>query len=1240
MHPPGGLSVVRTGTAGDGAVSAQDTDQRTGQNTTLPFEDPDLLAQTLGQDTRPTAQQRDVITAGLSPLLVVAGAGSGKTATMADRVVWLVANGLARPEEILGVTFTRKAAGELGDRLRGHLDRLRRATGADQDGDLAMAPTVSTYHSFANSLVAEQGMRIGLEPDTPVWGPAQCWQLANRVVDDYDGEWEHLDVTRATLVEDVLTYAGQAAEHLVDPAETVDWLRERADRLESLPMGATARSKTPSPGIDSLRTQATVAQLAGSYGQAKAARGVMDYGDLVVKAAALAALPEVGSLYRNRYKVVLLDEFQDTSHAQIELFARLFADGRHAVTAVGDPNQAIYGFRGASAGQLAAFRDRFAVVHQGVREPAPVAQLTTAWRNAGSILAAANVIAAPLNRAAARGGLDVPTTQAEPEAGSPTGDAGEPETTGGSTPHASSGVVRAITLPRGSKLAVDALSPRPGVEAGRVVLAHAVTSTSEAAALAGFLASTREQYRSEHGRWPSTAVLIRAWKTAGPVAEALRDAGVPVEIVGLSGLLSTPEVQDIVATLWVLADPGRSDALLRLLAGARWRIGPADLMALADWSEFRAKRRTQATQQLRQADFDTPDGQAEGDSGHAGETEIVDQASLVEALENLPRPGWASKQGRVLGEQAHARLTRLRDELRYLRRLIGEELPLLVAEVVRTMGLDVEVLSRPGLDEHAARRHLDAFADVAASFDGGLGEADLPTFLEWLDAAEAKEKGLPTVAEPAQDGTVQILTVHASKGLEWDVVAVPSLTRGVFPSGSSTRWTGGDGHRGQLPWPWRGDHDELPQFTALEDPAAVFEHQREYTLFEKDTESGYAAEVARHAEAEERRLAYVAFTRARSLLWCSATDFAGFNKAMVDPSPFFTELEELPGAERGPWEEVDPAERRAHQENQAIAAANRANPKEKQEKVEEATNPESGVALSAQWPYDPLAGPTVFHGETAVPPARPSRRPALEAAAHDVAVASKAIRALHTAASDADPGVAPEAVLPESGTEQGQAWWQEARLLLAQREAQSRPADLVLPGHVRASLFVEAADDRATVERDLRRPVPHQPGIEARQGTEFHAWVEAQYGATGLFDLDDQEVYQDAEHVQPTDLEKLKAQFLASEWATRTPAFVEAPVETRIGPVSVRGRIDAVFRTEDGRWDLVDWKTGRQPSPEELPKKALQLAVYRLGWSRLHGIDVEKIDAAFYYVKTGKTVRPHSLADEAELEEMITSLLA
>ncbi len=115
------------------------------------------------------------------------------------------------------------------------------------------------------------------------------------------------------------------------------------------------------------------------------------------------------------------------------------------------------------------------------------------------------------------------------------------------------------------------------------------------------------------------------------------------------------------------------------------------------------------------------------------------------------------------------------------------------------------------------------------------------------------------------------------------------------------------------------------------------------------------------------------------------------------------------------------------------------------------------------------------------------------------------------------------------------------------------------------------------------------------------------------------------------------ATFKASEWADRSPAFVEVPVETRVGEVVVRGRIDAVFRDADGRWDLVDWKTGRRPSAAQLSAKSVQLAAYRLAWARLKDVPVEDVRAAFFYVGDNQVVRPHDLASAAELEHLVAS---
>lgn len=218
------------------------------------------------------------------------------------------------------------------------------------------------------------------------------------------------------------------------------------------------------------------------------------------------------------------------------------------------------------------------------------------------------------------------------------------------------------------------------------------------------------------------------------------------------------------------------------------------------------------------------------------------------------------------------------------------------------------------------------------------------------------------------------------------------------------------------------------------------------------------------------------------------------------------------------------------------------------------------------------------------------------------------------------------------------AWAREAALLLERRSRRAGGQDVHLPGHISASTLVDLGEDPAGVVGRLRRPVPREPGMSARKGTAFHAWVEEYFGAAGMLDLGEAPGSDD--HIDAAyDLDAMVATFKGSEWADRSPAFVEVPVETRVGDVVVRGRIDAVFRDSDGCWDLVDWKTGRRPSASQLRTKSVQLAAYRLAWARLQGVPVDEVRAAFFYVADNQVVRPHDLGSAEELERIVASAL-
>ena len=353
----------------------------------------------------PTAEQAAVIAAPPGPLVVIAGAGAGKTETMAARVVWLIANGYAEPGQVLGLTFTRKAAGQLLRRVRSRLARLAGiglGAGSPEAAEPVGTPVVSTYHAFAGSLLRDYGLLLPVEPDTRLLSETELWQLAFDVVNDYGGELR-TDKTPAAVTSMVLRLWGQLAEHLVDTRQLRDTHVELERLVHDLPAGPYQRDRGPSQWLlRLLATQTERAELVplldALHERMRAAK-VMDFGAQMAFAARLAAtFPQVGQDLRNRYRVVLLDEYQDTGHAQRVALSALFGGGVDdglALTAVGDPIQSIYGWRGASATNLPRFATDFP---RPDGAPAPVLELRTSWRNPPRALQVANAISAEARR--------------------------------------------------------------------------------------------------------------------------------------------------------------------------------------------------------------------------------------------------------------------------------------------------------------------------------------------------------------------------------------------------------------------------------------------------------------------------------------------------------------------------------------------------------------------------------------------------------------------------------------------------------------------------------------------------------------------------------------------------------------------------------------------------------------------------------------------------------------------------
>mgnify|MGYP000438478999 FL=1 len=471
---------------------------------------PRALAKILGVPP-PTPEQARIIAHPLTPLLVVAGAGSGKTATMSQRVVHLVVRGEVRPDQVLGLTFTRRATAELDQRVAARLARLAGSGLVRLDEEAGAV--IATYNAFAGSLVREHGLRIGVDPDSTLITGARAWQIAVRIVEERTAP---LPVDRPGAAASVLlALEGALSENLL----TVDEAAERLDELVALMEGvASVRGcRTLVRGApEALTARLGMLEAVAAYRDYKRRHALLDFGDQIALGCRIAEeAPEVARQLRERHRAVLLDEFQDTSVAQIRLLSALFAGS--GVTAVGDPNQAIYGWRGASAGALDAFHERF---NPDGAAGSPVLPLSVAWRNDRAILRAANVTSSPLRHRDAR--------------------PGDPEV---------------------AHIPVEELRPRPGADGareGRVVGAFVQDPLQEARTIAAFM-------EERWGPDAEMAVLCRTRAQIAPIAEALEERGVPYEVIGLGGMLDVPEVADVRAALTVAADPERGERLMRLL---------------------------------------------------------------------------------------------------------------------------------------------------------------------------------------------------------------------------------------------------------------------------------------------------------------------------------------------------------------------------------------------------------------------------------------------------------------------------------------------------------------------------------------------------------------------------------------------------------------------------------------------------------------------------------------------------
>ncbi|MGV9265057.1 UvrD-helicase domain-containing protein [Kitasatospora sp. NPDC003701] len=1073
---------------------------------------PDQLKELLGIPFN--REQMAAVGAPLEPAVIVAGAGSGKTTVMAARVVWLVGSGAVRPEEVLGLTFTNKAAGELAERVRAAL-RLAgvgvpaadgRGSAGEAAGEPLGEPEISTYHAFAGRLLKEHGLRIGIEPDVRLLADATRFQLAAKVLRTARGPFPALTGTFANLVADLIALDGELAEHLVEPDALRAFDEELLDTLATVRLGNDDLRAVPVTA----RARLELLRLVEEYRRRKAAAGLMDFGDQIAAAARLAQQrPEVGELLRGQFRVVLLDEYQDTSVAQRLMLAGLYGAGPgrpgagHPVTAVGDPCQAIYGWRGASVANLDDFPRHFP---KADGSGAARYSLSENRRSGGRLLAFANELAQPL---------------------------------------------------RAMHEGVEALRPAPGAEQeGYVRAALLPTHAEEIDWLADSIA-----HLVRTGTAPGRiAVLCRGGAAFPDIHAALVAREVPVEVVGLGGLLQLPEVADLVATCEVLQDPTANAALVRLLIGPRWRIGPRDLALLG----------RRAAELVRTA---RPEG-VEALAAAVAEADPTEVVSLADALETFLDPAFGGEGDQPdelpFSAAARPRFARLARELRELRRSLAEPLMDVLHRVLAVTGLEVELAASPQALAARRRETLHAFLDVAAGFADLDGDPGLSAFLGFLRAAQEYERGLDS-SLPGGEDTVKVLTAHKSKGLEWDVVAVPGLVKGAFPSSSAReRWTS---TKRVLPHALRGDAATLPDVRGG---------------WTSKSMAAFKAALAEHSATEELRLGYVAFTRPRSLLLASGHWWGPSQKTVRGPSAFLEALREhgeQPGAgEIEHWAEQPP---------------------------KGAENPALASPVERPWPL-PLD-----------PAAQHARRRVAEVVHRRLA---------GQPAPEPEPMAAEDRRQVESWDRDLTALVGE--LERSRRSVREVPLPAALSATQLQRLAADPDGFAHDLARPMPRPPQPAARRGTRFHAWVQSRIEPllliEPGALPGADDDGIEDEQDLERLKEAFLRTPYAH--RTPLRVEAPfqlVLAGRVVRGRIDAVYREGD-DGSKTGGASRYEVVDWKTHREETADPL-----QLAVYRVAWAEQLGVPLEQVTASFLYVRSGRIEQPAGLPDRKELERLL-----
>lgn len=698
-------------------------------------------------------QQRQAVCHRSGPLLIIAGAGTGKTTVVTERIKWLISQDLVKPAEILALTFTEKAACEMEERV---------------DVALPYGYTqmwITTFHAFGERVLRQEALQIGLDPGYRLMTEAESILFFRKNLFSFDLNYFRPLGNPTKFIEGMLAHFNRLKDEDVTPQDYVSYAENLSEKFKK------PKSKFQIENEEMYKTL-ELAHAYRQYEELKIKEGVMDFADLISNVLMLFRKRKNILLeYQKKFKHILIDEFQDTNFAQNEL-AVLLAGEKKNITVVGDDDQAIYRWRGAAISNIIQFKDRF--------PDASLVVLNRNYRSTDEIL----------NRAYTLIQYNNPDRLE-------------------------------VKAKINKKLAGE--RKVQGEEIECICTERVENEADEVVEKIKALKKKSEEDGNAY-QWQDFAILVRANNHADPFTRALHRSGIPYQFLGPGMLFRQSEVKDLIAYLKLLNNFEDSVAVFRVLSMPVFDISSRDLAGVNNFAKRTGLSLFEAVEAVV--------------AYHTNDPNHWSRAKNYQYY--LPFINSKTKDGLK-------RFVQMTD--RHLSLVKKDTAGQILYYFLEDTGLLKQLTEYKTSRQEQEAVNISKFFNKLKTFEVEHENATVQAVVEWIDMAmELGESPRAADTDWTGNNAVNLLTIHASKGLEFANVFLVNLVNNRFPTTQ---------RKEQIPVPDALVKEILP-------------------------EGDY------HLE-EERRLFYVGMTRARDNLILSASYFYGEGKRERKLSPFLVE---------------------------------------------------------------------------------------------------------------------------------------------------------------------------------------------------------------------------------------------------------------------------------------------------------------------------------------------------------------